>query len=202
MHSSPFEETWDYTVCKQVSYHLGGPLSFPEIWDEIIAVSPGIGETGEARLKTCITACSGKAWRSASDHDLSVRSEKYGISGVINRIFDEPPYFSIVRPVTAPAAGIYQQDRVRVAAYALCLSEMYGETIGGGTVEYIPDGETRSCEIQPGDMRKFYLGLRIARNIDAGSIPKRPVHAPCTSCPYSSRCDPGPKSLSERFLRR
>ncbi|HTY14253.1 MAG TPA: Dna2/Cas4 domain-containing protein [Methanoregulaceae archaeon] len=202
MHLSRFEETPGYTVCKQVSYHLGEPLSYTTIWDEIIAIAPAIGEPEAALLETCVSVCNEKVWRIATDHDVSVRSEKYGLFGVVDRMFEEPPYFSIVRPVPSPKAGIYLQDRIRITAYSLCLSEMLGEAIGGGNVEYIPDGESRFCGIQPGDMRKLYSGLRIARNIGAGSIPKRPVHAPCSSCSYCSRCDSGPKSLSERFHDR
>jgi CRISPR-associated exonuclease Cas4 len=199
MYSSSWEEPHGYTVCKQISYHLGRTLCFDTIWDEITSISPAMGETDAAFLDSCIKKCSGRIWRVASDHDVRVRSEKYGIYGVIDRVLEEPPGFSIVRPVMSPAAGIYTQDRVRVTAYALCLSEMYGEEIRGGNVEYIPSGESRFCEIQPGDMRKFYSGLRMVRNIDTGSIPKKPVYAPCSSCPYHSRCDPGPKSLSERL---
>jgi CRISPR-associated exonuclease Cas4 len=202
MHSSTYEESREYTICKQVAYHLGEPLCYATIWDEIAAIAPAIGEPEAAFLDSCITRCNGKVWRTASDHDVRIRSEKYGIFGMIDRMFDEPPHFSIVRSVPSPPAGIYLQDRIRVTACAVCLSEMFGEAIGGGNVEYIPDGESRFCGIQPGDMRKLYEGLRIARNISAGSVPKRPVHAPCMSCPYSSRCDHGPKSLSERFHNR
>jgi CRISPR-associated exonuclease Cas4 len=202
MNSSQWEEPHAYTVCKQVSYHLGEALCFDEIWDEIINISPSMGEADEALLDLCIKQCLGRTWRIASDLDVRVRSEKYGIHGVIDRIFGELPYFSIVRPVKPPAAGIFAQDRVRVTAYALCLTEMYGNEIRAGNVEYLPGGESRSCEIQPGDMRKFYSGLRMARNIDAGSVPKKPVHAPCSSCPYYSRCDPGPKSLSDRLHQK
>jgi CRISPR-associated exonuclease Cas4 len=199
MKSSQWEEPHAYTVCKQLSHHLGGILCFDTIWDEIINISPSMGEADAALLDSWLKKCSERTWRTASDLDVRVRSEKFGIYGVIDRTFKEPPYFSMVRPVRPPAAGIYSQDRVRITAYALCLSEMYGNEIRGGNVEYLPGGESRFCEIQPGDMRKFYTGLRMVRNIDAGSIPKKPVHAPCTSCPYYSRCDPGPKSLSERL---
>ncbi len=198
IRSSGWEEPPGYTICKQISYHLGGPLCFDTIWDEVLSISPAIGDHYADVLDSYIKQCSEKEWRTASDYDVRVRSEKYGISGVIDRIFEEPPYFSIVRPVTPPAAGIYSQDRIRVTAYALCLSEMLAKEIRGGTVEYIPGGESRFCGIQPGDMRKFYSGLRSVRNIEAGSIPKKPVHAPCASCPYQHRCDTGPKRLSER----
>jgi len=202
MHSSGWEEPMEYTICKQISYHLGGPLCFDTIWDEITSISPAIGGHNASFLELCIKQCVEKEWRTASDHDVRVESEKYGIYGVIDRVFEEPPYFSIVRPVTPPVAGIYLQDRIKVSAYALCLSEMSGKEIRGGTVEYIPGGESRFCGIQPGDMRKLYSGLRAARNIEAGTIPKKPVHAPCTSCSYYSRCDPGPRRLSERLPDR
>jgi CRISPR-associated exonuclease Cas4 len=195
--SCQWEETPDYTICKQLSYHLGTPLSFETIWSEICGVSPYIAEENSPFLRNCISRCDEHTWRAASGNDMKVRSEKYGVHGTIDRIFSSAPFFSVIRPVSPPVAGIFSQDRIRVTAYSLCLSEMLGKNITGGTVEYIPGGESRYCEIQPGDMRKFYSARRIIQNLEAGIIPVKPLNAPCKSCLFQERCDPGPKRLSD-----
>jgi CRISPR-associated exonuclease Cas4 len=197
--STPWKESPHYTICKQLSYHLGSPLDYSTIWDEIGGISPSIGEEYAQFLEGCINSCQGQDWREASENDMEVRSKRYGIFGTIDRVFSKPPYFSVIRSGTPPPSGVYTQDRVRVVAYALCLSEMLSVDVPGGTIEYIPGGKGRYCEIQPGDIRKFYSARRVVRNIDAGHIPKKPLHAPCSSCYYFDRCDPGPIRLSDRF---
>jgi len=194
---SPWVESPRYTICKQISYHLGSPLSYDTILDEIRGISPCIGMDNVPFLESCIGRCTERKWRTATEYDMSVKSGKYGLHGIIDRIFFEPPYFSIIRPVLPPVAGIYGQDRVRITAYSLCLSEMLGKEITGGSVEYIPGGESRFCEIQPGDIRKFYSARRMVQNLNAGTLPGKPLNAPCTRCIFHDRCDPGPKRLSD-----
>ena len=144
-------------------------------------ISPAIGDHYADVLDSYIKQCSEKEWRTASDHDVRVRSEKYGISGVIDRIFEEPPYFSIVRPVTPPAAGIYSQDRIRVTAYALCLSEMFAKEIRGGNSRVY---SRRRVEVLRHTTRGYekilFRAEHWSRNIEAGQHPQKT--GTCTVC--------------------
>jgi CRISPR-associated exonuclease Cas4 len=186
-----------YTVCKQISIHLGSPLDRTLIWEEICTVHPDIDPMFQAFLDECISYCSINPWRSASGVDIAVSSERYGIFGSVDRLFDEPPYFSVVRSSKAPTAGVYHHDRLRVACYALCLQEMLGIPVPGGSVDYIPSGVQRHCEIQPRDKRAFLSGRSVLESVMEGCIPKKPVNAPCRKCPYESRCTPGGRRLSD-----
>lgn len=186
-----------YTVCKQISMHLGSPLDRTRIWEEICTVYPDIDPMFQAFLDECVSYCNINSWRSASGIDIAVSSERYGIFGSVDRLFDEPPYFSVVRSSKAPTAGVYHHDRLRVACYALCLQELLDIPVPGGSVEYIPSGEQRYCEIQPRDKRAFLSGRRVLQSLMEGRIPKKPVNAPCRRCSFEDRCTPGGRRLSD-----
>jgi CRISPR-associated exonuclease Cas4 len=197
--SIPWVEPAEYTICKQISYHLGFPIEKNAVWDEICRVAPGIDPAYRYYCESCIDQCSNREWGVASEHDLFVKSDRFGICGTIDRVFTDTPYFSIIRSVKPPVSGIYSGDRIRVLGYALCLSELLGKELHGASIDYIPGGISRYYEIQPRDMRKFYSIRKILMNINAGCVPKKPLHAPCDGCSYKVRCDPGPTRLSDLF---
>jgi CRISPR-associated exonuclease Cas4 len=186
-----------YTVCKQISMHLGSPLDSARIWEEICTVDPHIDPIYQAFLDECISYCSISAWRSASCIDVPVSSDRYRIFGSVDRLFDEPPYFSVVRSSKAPTAGVYHHDRLRVACYALCLQELLGIPVAGGSVDYIPSGVQRYYEIQPRDTRAFLSGRTVLESVMEGRVPKKPVNAPCRKCPFEALCTPGGRRLSD-----
>lgn len=189
-----------YEVCKQVSYHTGDRLDGEEIWNELRAISPDMDKSHRAYLDSCLRNCRRSGtFRDFSETDLAVRSRRYGIFGVVDKIHDGEPAFSIIRAVSAPVAGVYSGDRLRVFGYMLCLQEMTGREIASGSVEYIPDGICRTCIPQPIDKRRFFRALDEARKIKKGEIPRKPVSPPCESCPDADRCNPKGKRLSDLF---
>jgi len=197
--SKPWVEPPEYTICKQISYHLGSAIEKNVIWDEICRVAPGIDPSYQSYCDSCIDQCSHAEWRSASEHDLFVKSDRFGICGTIDKIYPEFPYFSVTRSVKPPVAGIYSSDRIRVLAYTICLSELLGENLPGAIIDYIPGGISRYYEIQPRDMRRFYSIRKVLMNINSGGVPKKPLFAPCKGCSYQERCDQGPTRLSDLF---
>ncbi|HUU74685.1 MAG TPA: Dna2/Cas4 domain-containing protein [Methanoregulaceae archaeon] len=189
-----------YEICKQISYHLGDRLDTAVIWEELKAVHPDMDDSNLPYLEQCLDMCRDyKGWRSIIETDLAVKSNKFGIYGVVDKVFEDSPRFSIVRSVRAPPAGIYVQDRLRVFGYILCLQEMTGEDIQGGAVEYIPSGISRPCIPQPIDKRRFLRALDQAREVSNGKIPKKPISPPCDNCRVAGRCIPGGKRLSDLF---
>jgi CRISPR-associated exonuclease Cas4 len=195
--NEPGIETPYYTICKQISYHLGDRLDRDLIRDEVCGILPGLKPEEEEFLESCISRCGVRQWRPAIEHDLFVTSRKYGICGNIDRVFSAPPFFSVVRSAPPPPAGIHGTDRLKIAAYAICLSESCGKTVPGGSIEYLRTGEDRYYEILPRDIRALYSARRSVQNLAAGRIPKKPVHASCSSCRYRERCDIGPTRLSD-----
>lgn len=184
----PYHDSDRYTVCKQLSYHLGDPLDAEVIWAEIQVIRPKIDPSQRDFLDHCITACSKGTWQPAEETDVRVVSEKQGISGMIDRILPDGT-FSIVRAAGALPSGTYSADRLRVAAIALCLGEMTGEEVKGGHVEYIPDGVSRFHTVQSRDLRQLITTLYKIRFIRDGELPKHPLNAPCVRCRHMEKCE-------------
>lgn len=180
-----------YTVAKQISYHLGKESDTEEIWDEISLIqkdnNPGLREFFDECIRICHT---NTGWRRYSDSDVKVHSSKYHIHGIVDKLFDDEPFFSITRASQAPLSGIYSSDRLRIAAYSVCLEEMLTAEIEGGCIEYIPSGMIRFCRVEPIDKRRFLRALHETRRIKNGQLPRRPMRPPCEKCPEQWRCGP------------
>jgi CRISPR-associated exonuclease Cas4 len=192
-------ESWRYTLTKQLSLHLGEELDTETVWEEACLVNDEPDPSLKPFLSEMVRLCGGKKdWRAATATDVAVKSRTYGIHGTVDRIFDDEPYFAIVRASTAPAHGVYSADRIRVTGYALCLREMLGETVRGGTIEYLPSGASRFVLVEPRDKRKFLKALSETRRIEEGGLPRRPFRPPCSHCPHEGDCeDSGGTRLSE-----
>jgi len=188
-----------YTIAKQVSSHLGGDLNEGEIWEEVAAILPEIDPSFRTYLNASVERCRAGAWRIPAETDVPVRSDRFGIRGLVDKIFDEEPSFAITRPTESPALGVPAADRIRVAAYALCVRESIGISSSQGAVEYIPSGEIRICTPQPRDRRAVIRAADAVRRIREGHIPKRPFSAPCGGCLHRERCHSGGRRLSDLF---
>lgn len=196
--SKEYPESPRYTVCKQISAHLGELLDPDRIWDEIHCILPDAPPETQELFDECIRACTGTAWQRPVQSDVTVESDVLGIRGRIDKIFEDGS-FSITRSSTAPRVGVYSTDRLRIACYVACLRETLGNTITGGYVEYVASGISRFVEPQPRDRRAMIRATRLARMVVAGEIPKRPLRAPCEDCPYLEPCTTGPRKLSDLF---
>ena len=186
--NDPVIESGRYAICKQLSYHLGGPLDSELIWNEVLTVRPETDPDLRSFLDTCINSCNKTDWEPSAQSDVRVISEKHGIVGMVDRITDNGTY-SIIRAAGAMPFGTYAADRLRIACVAFCLEEMTGKEMTGGNVEYIPDGVSRFHTIQPRDRRQVIATLRKIRLIHKGELPGRPLNAPCSRCKFQERCE-------------
>jgi CRISPR-associated exonuclease Cas4 len=185
--NEPIAESDRYAVCKQLSYHLGTPLDADAIWNEVTSVRPGIDTALREYLALCVASCTKQEWKPAQETDVRVASEKHGIAGMIDRVTGDGA-FSVIRATGALPMGTYSADRLRVAALALCLEEMTGKEVAGGTIEHIPDGIARYHEVQPRDRRQVLTALHKYHSIMDGRLPEPPLNAPCNRCRYKDRC--------------
>lgn len=182
--------SYRYSLAKQVSYHLGGELDEDQIWDEACLVDDNPDLSLRPFLSEMVRLCRDRGgFRQARDVDVSVRSKKYRISGIVDRIFEDEPYFSVVRSSTAPSHGVYAADRLRICGFAICLSDQLGDHLQGGEIEYVPSGISRRVIVEPRDKRRFLYALNEARRIVKGGLPRRPLHPPCEYCPLSDACE-------------
>jgi len=192
-------ESWRYNVAKQISYRLGDALDADEIWTDVHLLQKDIDSSAFPLLTESVRLCrNNPGWRRYREVDIAVRSEPHRIHGIVDKVFDDEPFFAVTRPTPAPSRGVYTGDRLRVAGYAICLEEMLGTAIPRGIIEYIHSGIERVCTIEPIDKRKFLRALYEARRITNGELPRKPLRPPCNYCPQSDRCDPaGGKRLSD-----
>lgn len=196
--AEPRQESYKYTICKQISSHLGRTFDPGIIWDEIGAIIPHADADMHEFMNACITRCSeGGPWRTFTAADVHLQSEKHGLSGNIDKIHDHEPFLSIVRPMHAPQSGVYTSDRLRVFGYMLLMNETLGLDVQVGVVEYIPSGVVRECTPGPIDKRRFLKAMRDARDILSGREPPRPHGVKCQMCESFEACRPSGKRLSD-----
>lgn len=186
-----------YTMVKQLSYHLGGNLDLALIWREIQTVSPDIPPECRDTLREWVDACRGAPWRRAAEFDVRVASFSLGVHGTIDRLFEDEPYFAIVRSSETPDAGVWGTDRIRIACLAVCAAETLGIRVESGVVEYLPGGASRLCIPQPRDRRAALRAIAAARRIETGIVPNRPRNAPCDRCDHRERCLGSGRQLSD-----
>lgn len=190
-------ESENYTLAKQISYHLGEELMPGEIWDEIMLINPEISSESNELFNSWISKCILSSWPRASQNDIRVSSEKLGIYGTIDRFFDSKPHIGLTRLSPAPENGIYKADRVRSACYSLCAKESLKIDADEVILEYIPSGISRICSVSPRDRRDALSAIRIAKKIISGKTPVKNKNLPCENCYLKDKCSKGPVKLSE-----
>ncbi|HJJ98101.1 MAG TPA: Dna2/Cas4 domain-containing protein [Methanocorpusculum sp.] len=194
-----FQEPVNYSIAKQISLHFGDELKPDEIWDELETVLSVAGAEEYEQTLAMIDACQKTVWRPAVDTDVFVSSQKYGISGKVDRLFDDG--FAIVRSSKAPSSGIFAADRLRLTAYWLCLYEEHKRSFDC-SVEYLGSGTVRNlASPTPADRRAFLAALHSAESVFQGEVPRPRQGHHCLSCIFHERCDTvlRPKSLFERL---
>jgi len=135
-----------------------------------------------------------------SEVEVDLRSDRLGLSGRLDRLITrDPPEPSIIRMGTPPENGIWKDDRIRLAGYALLLEDAYDQRVDRGFVEYPRAGEIRSAKIRSTDRRRILKIRDRIRQIKEGRLPDRPKNAPCDRCPLAEKCD-SRRSLASKFF--
>lgn len=190
-------ETENYTIAKQISYHLGEEIENEAVWDEIKTINPEISEDSHETCSMWINRCKTASWPRASQNDLKVSSEKLGIHGVADRYFNSEPYIALTRLSPAPETGIYKSDRIRSACFSICAKETLGIEAKEIILEYIPSAAARVCSISPRDRREALSAIKTARKILSGYVPVKNKNMPCKNCYLKDKCSRGPVKLSD-----
>ena len=201
------EEPENYTIAKQISYHLGedagrGGSLEDKIWDEIKTVNPEIDDSLYETCRTWIQACRGNSWRKASENDIKVSSKKYNLYGVADRFFETAPHIALMRMTPAPETGVYNADRVRCALFSICAKESLHVDADEIIVEYVPSGVHRICRVSPRDRREALAALKKAGRIAAGTVPMPRRTERCSTCYLKERCIDAPRKLSDIMRHR
>jgi CRISPR-associated exonuclease Cas4 len=190
----PPRESARYAIAEQIAAHLGPDIDADLIWDEVTTVLPGVGPADRTMLDTWVAACGSTRWPRLELRDRPVRSERLGLVGQVDWVAPDLGSCAVVRASTAPAFGVASADRVRVAAYALCLEEERGRPLDHVALVYVPSGALRRYSPQPRDRRAVLRALAAARRVQEGRVPPKPSEAPCDRCPHTATCGAGARS--------
>ncbi len=190
----PPQESARYAIAKQIAAHLDAELDADLIWNEVTTVLPGVAPTDRALLDAWVAACGSTRWPRFELRDRPVRSERLGLVGQVDWVAPDLGSCGIVRASTAPAYGVASADRVRAAAYALCLEEERGRPFDHVALVYVPSGALRRYSPQPRDRRAVLRALAAARRVQEGRVPPKPPEAPCDRCPHEATCGAGARS--------
>jgi CRISPR-associated exonuclease Cas4 len=190
----PPQESARYAIAKQIAAHLGADLDPVQIWDEVTTVLPGVAPADRALLEQWAEVCGANRWPRLELRDRPVRSERLGLAGQVDWVAPDLSSCGVVRASTAPAFGVSSADRVRAAAYALCLEEERGRPLDQVSLAYIPSGVLRRYVPQPRDRRAVLRALSVARRVQEGRVPPKPAEAPCDRCPHGEACERGARS--------
>lgn len=190
------DQIWDEVLTLLTQGRMTGP-------DPLTPVSePVSGEDLEdlrQYFTRCIKAWDGRAFPPSTDEDLSVSSDRYCVVGSVDLYDAVSRTLSIIRPGKAPSLGVWQEDRLRIAAYAQGIYEtLSGHPVATGKVVYMSSGMVRSHAPSARDYRALWRAVRAAREVNSGYVPAKPGDAPCKGCPWQDRCSTaGGRRLSD-----
>lgn len=130
-----------------------------------------------------------------------LRSEKFGMTGSPDKLVKINDEFipSITKTGNIPENGIWQSDRLQLAAYAMLAGEKYGIPVERGFVEYAKWGKVREAVIKRHERRNILQIRDKIRKIEEGFMPERPANAPCEHCSFTGICDVK-STLASRFF--
>lgn len=132
---------------------------------------------------------------------ITVYSDRLRISGTIDKVVMHGgiPAPVIISASCPPETGVYASDRVRLAAYAMLLSEKYDVPCASGAIEYVPGWRLRRAEIRYDDKRKALYARNRVLEMDKGRMPEASRGKWCASCGHDSACSVKPSLLSSIF---
>ncbi len=128
---------------------------------------------------------------SPSATGITVYSEKLRISGMIDKavIKDNGLMPMIISPSLPPSNGVYASDRIKLAAYAMLLSEKYAMDCSSGGVEYVSGWCIRTAEVRYEDKRKALHARNRVNEILTGKMPEASRGKWCERCSYADNCN-------------
>ncbi|MDO9517876.1 MAG: Dna2/Cas4 domain-containing protein [Methanosarcinaceae archaeon] len=179
----------------------------PEMMDDArLAVSECIKEIG-TNLASAINEHGKEELLSCIDPvktDPILYSKRIGLSGMPSKLicYDGNVVPSVIKTGKHPENGVWNNDRLHVAALAMLVEEEYGKTVEYGFVEYARYGIVRKVIVRANDRRQILkIGNRV-KKIKDGTMPDKKEGPLCEYCNYSEMCGAcsAKVSLASRFF--
>jgi CRISPR-associated exonuclease Cas4 len=196
-----WRSSYRYTICKQVS------CAYPEereevIWKIISLINPDISPDSRIFLTSCLSAMKSAPIRPWTDSDITVKSEKIGVYGLLDKYDTNSGDCTLTRCCDAPKSGCWPEDTIRIAALLICIEETCNIRPHGMHIEYIPSGIIRYYEPTPKDRRRLVQIIHQVKEVERGTFPPKPLHPPCSRCRFVEKCSVDqPRKLSILFKK-
>lgn len=149
--------------------------------DELSSISMSLIENADARIfqNTML-----------HESEVTLYSKRGDLRGNVDRILDIGGALvpSLIRTTTAPADGVWKNDRIQLAACAMLVEECHDTVVAHGLVEYIRSGMCRFTAIKHQDRRTVLGIMGKIRKIKEGIMPDVKEHTPCGWCSFNDVC--------------
>ena len=133
------------------------------------------------------------------DREHAMVSGKLRLNGSVDKLIttENEVIPSMIKTGKSPDYGIWPNDRMQLAAYAMLIEETFETTVQRGFVEYIRAAKFRESPIRRKDRARALQTLKHVRRIKSGAYPDKSANAPCANCVFLDRCDTRKTLLSK-----
>ena len=198
LHAS-YEIPHSLLMCKHIAF-AEKDADPKELWEEFLFIYSEVDQAEKDQFMEYLLIYKRGFQQPWTERDLYVYSQKWDISGIIDKFYEPGNQLTLIRGTKAPEMGAYRSDRLRAIAYNICLQEMMGQRPLSCVIEYVASGVIRTLTFTPRDRRLFVEIVKLARRIRAGYVPARPAQGPCARCRHEKTCiSPSGRRLSDLF---
>jgi len=133
------------------------------------------------------------------DREHAMVSGKLRLSGSVDKLIttENEVIPGMIKTGKSPDYGVWPNDRMQLAAYAMLIEETFETTVQRGFVEYIRAAKFRESPIRRKDRARALQTLKHVRRIKSGAYPDKSANAPCANCVFLDRCDTRKTLLSK-----
>ncbi len=129
------------------------------------------------------------------DWDVNVRSERLGISMVIDEVVEvSGTTFPLFVSRDAPKKGVWLKDAVKATLACMALQAKEG------FIYYAYSGELRSCSVTVTMKRRCLKLIERVRMLAKGFMPERKEGKYCKFCSFAEDCRNEPETFASKFL--
>jgi CRISPR-associated exonuclease Cas4 len=134
---------------------------------------------------------------------IAVYSDKLRISGLMDKVVmrDNCLMPMVISASFPPGNGVYASDRIKLAAYAMLLSEKYAVDCSSGCIEYVSGWCIRTAEVRYEDKRKVLYARNRINEIKTGKMPEASRGKWCGRCSYADACNVRVSMLDSLFKK-
>ncbi len=130
----------------------------------------------------------------AVDWDIVVKSEKLGLSMVVDELVEKESCNPLFISTIPPERGVWFRD---------VLKAVVADMMGVGSLSYFYyayTGDLRTCRANLGMRRKAIKLIERVRMVKKGFLPERKEGGYCAYCNFSEECGRKPETFASKFL--